>query len=325
MTAFTFTGDYDPWGQPGWTTTVALPRRSARRARFTTVSGTVEPDLRTMIASHTRTRFAASGPGAFMHDRVAETRTYELVAPPAVAEADPSDLAGVLAEHAAAAAAVRDMFAGLAVADVRLAGHTINHYDGPAFTGLPAGELGAHGLVTRAETLFFTAYELTRAYGAQRPAYLGGPAALPAGAPVGFGADHGYRHEAAGPVYADGWYGDTLRQAHDVQLSTAATPLPARGLLLATQDVRDDPGLAAGRETRITRIVPDAYWLLPASVRDPIGLERTAEYNYAAGQVRRVIDVNGTATNYRYDALGLLRRASSREQPGKAGPSCGPT
>ena len=211
------------------------------------------------------------------------------------------------------------MFAGLAVADVRLAGHTINHYDGPAFTGLPAGELGAHGLVTRAETLFFTAYELTRAYGAQRPAYLGGPAALPAGAPVGFGADHGYRHEAAGPVYADGWYGDTLRQAHDVQLSTAATPLPARGLLLATQDVRDDPGLAAGRETRITRIVPDAYWLLPASVRDPIGLQRTAEYNYAAGQVRRVIDVNGTATNYRYDALGLLRASFVEGAAGEGG------
>jgi RHS repeat-associated protein len=296
MVTMTFAGDYDGYGQPRASTSVALPRRKARRSRVTAaIVGAFDPDETEVIARHTRTAFASSLTGAYVHDRVAETRQYALVSQPHVAESDPADIAAVIGDLAAVAESARSTFDQLATTDVHLIGHVLHHYDGPAYTGLAAGELGASALLTRTEALAFTGTELGAAFGSHRPGYLEGPAAPPAGAPADFGAALGYRHEGAGS-YVDGWYADTLRQARDVQLSTAADPLPGRGLILGTQD-------ALGRETRIT---PDEFWLMPAIMRDPIGLERMATFNHRAGQVARVIDANGNATNHRYHPLGML-------------------
>ena len=141
------------------------------------------------------------------------------------------------------------------------------------------------------------------------PRILGGGTAPPTGAPAGFGTDVGYRHETAGPVYVDGWYADTVRRAHDVQVSTAANPLPERGVVLGVEDAR----------LRLTTVVPDDYWLMPATVRDPIGLERSVTYNYRSGQVHRLVDANGTATNYRYNALSLLASTYVEGRAGEGG------
>src|SRR5262249_9175043 len=82
LTRFTSTGDYDPYGQPRRHTTVALPRRSAHRQSLTTSAGTFTPDEQFVLATHTRTQFAAPAQDIYIHDRVAQVRTYELVNPP---------------------------------------------------------------------------------------------------------------------------------------------------------------------------------------------------------------------------------------------------
>jgi RHS repeat-associated protein len=297
MTRFVFTDDHDAFGQPRRRTTVAPPRRSAcRRSLTAAVVGTVDPDPTTILARHDRTAYATPPAGVEIHDRVAQMRSYELAAPPSVAEPQPGDVGAVLRAQAASAEQAQATFATLADADVTLIGHVVHHYDGPAYQGLAPGQLGAHGLLTRSEALVLTESLLDDAYAAWRPAYLGGADALPAGAPAGFAAGLGYRHETAGPVYAEGFYVDTACHAYDVQLSTTADPLPEHGVVVGSRDV-------LGHETRVD---PDPYWLLPARVRDPFGLETTGTYDYRAGQPLRVTDPNGDVTNYRYHPLGLL-------------------
>ncbi|SRR6266496_508291 len=311
MTQFTFTGDHDAFGQPQRQTTVTPPRRSLLRRPVTAaVVGTVAADETTVLATHVRTDYATHIPvGVHVHDRVAQVRTYELQTPPTVDEQDRTKIRAVLADQWITAKAVDKTFQALRHSDVSLIGDIVHHYDGGAFLGLPAGELGQHGLLTRTESLVFTADLLDHAYGALRPDFLGGADPRPDGAPADFGAGLGYHPGGDAPLQAADWYTDTVRRAHDVQLSTAAHPLPQRGLVVGVQD-------PFGHETRIT---PDSYWLLAAVVKDPVGVQTAAVYNYRTGQPHRVVDANGNATNYRYHPLGLLAAAFVESRDGTSG------
>ena len=100
MTAVSFIGDHDEFGRPRRTATVALPRRVARRGALTAAAvGTLQPDVDRVLATDVRTTYAVSPPGTYIHDRVAEKRTFELVTPPPVAETAPNDLRRVLADQ----------------------------------------------------------------------------------------------------------------------------------------------------------------------------------------------------------------------------------
>ena len=292
MTRFTFIGDYDLTGQPRKQTSVAMPRRSTRRrALNAAVVGTIVPDETRLLATHTRTVYAAPPAGVFIHDRVAQLRTYELTAAPIVQERSPTDVRAVLADQAQAAGAVVTTFNLLDASDVRLIKHAVHHYDGDAFTGLECGLVGHHGLLTRTATLVFTEETLADGYATWRPAYIGGDLTLPAGAPSGFGETLGYRHNPPEPGYVPGWYADTICQASDIQLAAPQQ----RGLVLRIRD-------PLGHETIVT---PDDCWLFPATVRDPAGLTTTASYNYRIGRPQSLTDPNGTTTQWRYHPLGL--------------------
>ncbi|HET8660593.1 MAG TPA: SpvB/TcaC N-terminal domain-containing protein [Micromonosporaceae bacterium] len=307
MTRFSFTGDYDEYGQPRRHTEVALPRRSARRRTLTAaVVGQFAPDGTGVLATHRRTELAVPDPGVHLYDRVAQTRAYELRNPPGVVEPAPDDVRAVLAAQARAAQEVVETFDRLAPGDVALVEHTRHHYDGPAYTGLPVGQAGRYGATTRTESLVCTDELLDAVYGSQRPAYLGGPAPLPAGAPAGFGSALGYTRVPPSTVGSGAYYVDTLRQCHDFQDTTAASP-PRRGAVVATQD-------ALGRETRLTL---DSYWLLPVAVEDPVGLRVTAAYNYRAGDPQRVVDPHGHATVYAFHPLGMLSAAHREGRDGE--------
>jgi len=322
MTQFAFTDDYDDVGQPTAQTTVALPRRSARRRAVTgAVVGMLnghEVNETRILASHLRTEYATPDDGLYLHDRVAHVRTFELVDPPGVAEQDP-DLAAVLQDQATAAEGVRQAFrmpldswqpGDVIPAGLRLIGHTLNHYDGGAggaFEGRDAGEVGPYGALTRTETLVFTDTDLDAAYDDRRPVYLGGAMALPQDTPANFGADLGYRREqASASGYHDGYYADTVRQRLDVQTANAAQ---RRGVILATQDPLQHQ----------TEITPDRFWLLPAAVTDPVGLTIAADYDERALQPRKVTDENGNATRYAYSPLGLLSRVVLQGRNGEGG------
>jgi RHS repeat-associated protein len=295
LTHFFFTGDHDPFGQPRRTTTVAPPRRSAcRRALTAAVVGAVDPDPVTVLATHERTSYAVPAPGGTIHDRVGQVRSYELAAPPVVAEPDPASPKAALAAQVAAARAVAATFAALAPADVRLIGHVVNHYDGPAYGGLDADLMGEHGLLTRSERLVFTDVILDAAYGGERPAALGGADPLPAG-------DLGYRR----PAGAAGWYADEQARAFDVQLGVA----PGRGCVLAHRD-------PLGHETTIT---PDPFALFAGAVRDAAGNTTTATYDYGVGRPRRIVDENGTSSEITFTPAGLVAAVVVVDRDGRGG------
>lgn len=318
-TQLTFTDDYDAFGQLRQQTSVALPRRSRKR---TAVEGAVvgaiaedEVNETRVLAVHTRTGYAAPGPGVYIHDRVSQARTFELESPPELAESDPDDLARLLLDQATAAATMHRRFralldpwrAGTSLpVEVRLIGHALNHYDGAAFAGRPVGEVGPYGALTRSEALVFTDHELDDAYGERRPAYLGGSAGLPAGAPVGFGSDLGYRRESASPDgYHDGYYTDTRRQQFDFQDPTRSQQ---RGVVVAVED-------ALGHRTTIAEL--DNYWLLPERVKDPVGLPMIAAYDYRVMQPRQVTSPNGNRTHYTFTPLGLVEAVAVMGKEGE--------
>ncbi len=320
MTQFTFTDDYDAFGQPRQQTSVALPRRSEKRTPVEgAVVGTIpgdEVNETRVLAVHTRTEYATPDPGIYIHDRVAQVRSFELTTPPELAESDPGDLTQVLQDQAAAATDMHRHFRGLLdlwsagtplPAEVRLIGHALNHYDGEeAFVGRPVGEVGRYGALTRSEALVFTDHELGDAYGERRPAYLGGSTALPTGAPSEFGSDLGYRRESASlEGYHDGYYADTRRQQFDFQDPTRPQQ---RGVVVALED-------ALGHRTTITEL--DDYWLLPERVEDPAGLEMVAEYDYRTMQPGQVRGPNGNSTHYSFTPLGLLETVAVMGKEGE--------
>lgn len=315
MTQFTFSDDYDDFGQPREQTTVALPRRIAKRQEITgAVVGVLDGDEvneTRVLATHTRTLYAEPDPDVVIHDRVAQVRAYEMKQPPEVDETDPDDLAQVLRDQAGTADSVHERFRStlsesLQPSDLRLVDHTLNHYDGEAFVGRAAGEVGPYGALTRSEALVFTERELEEAYADRRPSYLGGEAAPPEGAPDSFGQHLGYRLEQESGDYHAGYYIDTQRQRFDVQEDEATEKW---GLVTAIQD-------SLGHQTTIE---PDRYRLLPARIIDPVGLETVAAYDYRVMQPRSVTDPNGNTTHFRYTPLGLLHKRFLEGRDGEGG------
>jgi RHS repeat-associated protein len=309
MTVFTFTDDYDNFGQPRQQTSVAMPRRAVYRKQWrVAVDRLVSSDETVILATHARTSYAVPVARVYLRDRVCETKSYELSKPPQLSESSVTSLQALLQKQFQEASRIHQQFKTLPAAEVHLIGHTLNYYDGEPFVGLPHAEAGKYGALTRTETLVFRDEELNSAYkdgsGTRRPAYLGVTAGLPNGAPAGFGTDLGYRRTNADGLHEAGYYADTGRQQFDFHVATSGEK---RGLLLAQQDPR-------GNRTDIT---PDLYWLLPESVTDAAGLKTQATYNYRVLQPSSVTDPNVNVTEFTFSPIGLLLETWVKGQPAK--------
>lgn len=165
MTRYSFTEDYDAFGQPRLLTEIALPRRSVKREP--PGSARVLNESR-ILATCTRTQHAVPDTGLYIRNRVAQVLVFGLTDPPGVVGRDPDDLLALLEDQYLAAEAVHRQFRDLASQwqpgkvlpdGLCLLSHIINHYDGsPAqsFTGRSVGEVGPYGVLTRSESLVFT-------------------------------------------------------------------------------------------------------------------------------------------------------------------------
>lgn len=320
LTQVTFSDDYDAFGQPRQQTAVALPRRLRKRqAQTGALVGRINVNEELILATHTRSEYALPVAPVYIYDRVAQSRTFELVAPPALLERDPDDVAQLLRDQVDAAWAVHRQFRALLdpwqpdqalPAAVRLIDHTLNYYDGAAVTddtatGRALGELGPFGVLVRSESLVASAAELAAALGERLPSYLGGNATLPANAPALSLADLGYR---LANVSADqpGYYVTTQHLRYDFHYP----PQPQqRGMLLATRD-------PFGNQT--TQDL-DAYWFLPVAVRDPLGLTTQAVYDYRLFQPHTLIAPDGTSTHVSYTPLGLVAKQFAQGNNGEGG------
>jgi RHS repeat-associated protein len=299
MTQFTFTDDYDAYGNPRSQIAIAFPRGRDFRVE----AGPGEPYL----ATHTVTDYAhRDDEERYLVGRVTRTTNYEIVN-------DGSQDVFTMRSGILDGSATR-----------RIIGQALNFYDGPAFEGLPFGQLGDHGVLARTETLVLTEEILHEAYEtgnavrtpSELPPYLvpGGPPAWTEEYPREFRdlvaplAGYLYRTGGAGTGHAAGYFAITERRRYDCQ----DDPGNGRGLLLATRD-------PLGRDTTVGF---DAYDLLPTGVTDPAGLTTRAAYDYRVLQPREVTDPNGNRTASTFTPLGLLE---STAVMGKADEDVGDT
>jgi hypothetical protein len=155
MTRFAFPAGYDEYGFPTQQVAIAVPRG---RDPLALRAAAAQPYLATYATTAYARRDDA---GHYLIDRVCRTTSYEIVN-----------------DGTATAAQLRDaVLAGLPAdrtgMSLRVIGHTRTCYDGEAFTGLPAGQLGEHGLPVRTETLAFTDDFLDALYDPADPLAVG--------------------------------------------------------------------------------------------------------------------------------------------------------
>ena len=282
MTQFSFSGDYDAYGQPRKQASVAVPR--GRNYRLD--ADAAEPYLGTLAVIEYAQRDDA---GHYLVDRVARSTSYE-----------------VLNDGRSSIFKLRDaVFDG--TISRRVIGHARSFYDGEAFIGLPVGELGQYGALVRSESLVFTGDFLKTTFDSTdpqsvslKPEYLNpqGVSTWRAEYPTEFRtllpALAGYLHYAEGEIAGSpgGYYVSGARHRYDFHDPSRV----ARGLVLAT---RDPLGTESG-------LAYDAHDLLPIRATDPTGLAITASYNYRAMQPREVIDTNGNISNFEFSPSGLM-------------------
>ena len=276
MTRVDFTGAYDAYGQPTIKTSLAVPR--GRDYRVATSPG--EPYL----VTQTETVFAQRDDARrYIVDRVARSTTFEIVN---------GGARSLLDTHTA----IRQGEFSRPVI-----GQTFNFYDGPAFQGLPIGQLGDFGALVRTESLVLTPTILTEAaQGTYPPPYFAAGAApvWTAAYPIAFRtalpANAGYIYQPGGAnsPYTQGYFAVTERRRYDFH---DTQPTQVRGMIRATRDPLD----------RETTVAYDPFDLLPVLVTDPVGLTTAATYNYRVLQPNEVTDVNGNRTRVVYTPLGL--------------------
>jgi RHS repeat-associated protein len=321
MTRLSFTGEHDPYGQPRSQIDIAVPRwRGLDLGPRVDVPSAGLPAstpqhirehavaLERYLATQTATEYGQrDASDVYIVDRVARTTRFEI-------DNDGQEALRALAASVAEGRAARQII-----------GQAVSFYDGPAFQGLPFGQLGDHGALTRTETLVLTEELLHEAYRSgqgvlnppEEPPYLSaaGVPAWTAEYPQEFrlqmAARAGYTHQpgGAGSPYAPGYFAATERRQHDFQVAPGAR---ARGL---TTVIRD----ALGRDTSISY---DVYDLLPTQVADPANLAMQAFHDYRVLQPASMIDPNGNRTRYTFTPLGLLESISVM---GKDGEQAGDT
>ena len=277
LTVFEFTDNYDDYGQPQQTTSIACPR-GWRNIADRPAAG--------YLATRKTTQYASPWPnGPYIHDRVAVNTTFEIT----------GSATRTIAELRALAAG------GL----LNIIEQTLNYYDGTAFTGLERtnfGKIGLYGALTRTEQLVLTDRIVGNALqntGVSAPPWLNRRSNV-------WSADYPYAFQQRVPslggylyndgtdgFHAPGYFAATVRKANDIQRG-----IGARGLVVAQRD-------PLGYETAIQY---DRFELLPLKITDPVHLEVAASYNYRLLQPEQVTDPNGNSTVAAYSPIGLLAK-----------------
>lgn len=183
---------------------------------------------------------------------------------------------------------------------------TLCFYDGNAFAGLPYGQIGNFGVQVRCETLIITDAIIGAAYTSTPQCFVSGTPnwGITAGYPLAFagllqGGSYSDRLgyvKKTGAEYVTGWYSESPRIKYDFQVGS-----PFYGLVLESKDVFDN----------LSTIEYDMYNVLPVKSKQWLNgtdyLETIAAYDYRVMQPFEVRDVNENYAEFDFSPLGLLR------------------
>lgn len=287
MTQFTFPAGHDAYGFATGQLTIAVPRGRDPR---TADARAAQPYLATYATTEYVRR---DDTDHYLVDRVARTTSYE-----------------VRNDGRSSVFALRDaVLTGPATnVSLRVTGHSRSFYDGPAYAGLPLGQLGDYGLVVRTESLAFPDSFLDELFDpadplrlSPRPSYLdpGGGTAWGPEYPDEFRtlmpAQAGYVHyrDADVPGSPGGYYITSARHLYDVH-DPGRVP---RGLLLKSLD-------PLGAQSGIS--YDDQHNLFVTATVDPAGLVTRAGYDLRVLQVREVRDANGNSSVATFSPAGFV-------------------
>ncbi len=285
LTQIIYTADYDEYGQPRRQLRVACPR-GWRDFETDSRPGT------DYLTTYAETSFAQRDDDLYIVDRAAGSTTFRIYPQDQLA---PNVTASLLRNQAFNGSAPRELI-----------GQTSNYFDGEAFNGLPLGQLGPFGVVSRTETLIATEAILAEAYQSDDPDAppLIPPYLIPSGE-ITWPEEYPERFRQAMPPLAGyhfnpgdadherGYFVDSTRNRFDFQSPGVTNP---RGMVRAQRD-------PLHAETSIEH---DGFALLPVRVTDPAGLVTIARDDYRVMQPDLVTEPNGNRTAMTFTALGLL-------------------
>jgi len=277
MTQFTFTDDYDAYGNPRRQTSIACPR--GWQNMYEKISENT-PFLAT--CSKTQLAYSESG-NPYIKGRTIKTSSYEVTH---IGEQMIWDIKAAIDNPPR----------------LKLIAQAVTYYDGDAFEGLPFGQLGNYGVPVRSESLVITEEILQEVWQDENGNYEIPPYLDPNGGQA-WGDEYpgsfkdkmpplaGYKFYDGSDEHARGYWthADTKFDFQDTANQYA------KGLPLTQRD-------ALGREAHIEY---DTYHFLPVKTIDPIGLVTQAEYDYRLFQARLMIDPNDNVSKVEFSPLGF--------------------
>jgi uncharacterized protein (TIGR02594 family) len=288
MTSFSFTENYDDYGQPQTSISIAVPRGKNYKIS----------DIHTglYLATRSDTEFIYKGTlldtanGLFFVNRTQTAKGYDYTH-------DAADDVFTFKDTIADESSTHTLLS-----------HSLSFYDGDAYEGESYGVLGDYGVVTRSEMLMVTPAILSAAYGGtpnlleQTPDFTDYPAAFETYYDSTFVEYAGYLYKDGTGNYEEGYYTYTARNMYDFQ---ELTPTSEKGLIAASIDPLGN----------LSTISYDEYLFLPISVKQYISppdvsniyLETTADYDYRVLQPFQVTDPNENISVFDFSELGLLR------------------
>jgi RHS repeat-associated protein len=285
MHSFSFTKNYDAYGQALAQLSLALPRGAS-------MQGGGQGDY---LGTYSETQYIykdlpAQPTEAYMVNRVKKTTAYD-----ATTSAQGQ---GVLA--------VKDfIFSNYNPTTLPVINCSLNYYDGNAFMGLPFGQIDNYGAQVRSETLILTDAHINAIYGTNTPECFKANPDWITNFPVNYVNELqnndvrlGYKDRRTGyPDHIPGWYAESARVKYDFQ--TGQTNF--KGLTLESKDtfnVKSD-------------IQYDVYQLLPVISKQYLNvtdyLQTTAQYDYHILQPEHITDANANISVFDYSPLGLLK------------------
>jgi YD repeat-containing protein len=298
LTTFSFSGEYDNYGHPLRSASLALPQGII--PPYTQAVGT-QPNQSILATLSTSKYIYKDTAENYLCDRLCQSASYEALQ-------DPGQNVFDMAEQLMQQQIITNGSTNLLPLSCSL-----NYYDGQAFSGLPFGQVGKHGAVVRTENLVITNSRIHDAYGSNTPqCFKSSPdySTYPTDFQNSLQNNDprlGYQYLNS-PNHIAGWYSCEVKNKYDFQDAQIASP---KGLLLQSKDAFDN----------LSEIIYDTYRFLPLEARQYYSathyLSTQAEYDYRLFKPVQVSDENQNRSRFEYSPLGLLKSTALIGQAGK--------